>query len=301
MIAKIKAAGAYEVIQHGAALAEADVYMREELMPQVHLTSIHTPYICTVRWYHANNNGIQAGPAAIYAPPFDHPDIWCGNATVMHEIASQMPSGQADVVICSVGGGGLLNGVAQALDDLSLTSSTTVVGVETQGAESLQAAVRAGQLVTLPHITSQATSLGCARVTQQTLRYAQRANVRSVVLPDSEAAMGCWRLADDERIMVELACGVNVALCYGGRLERALGRKVRPDEKVVIVLCGGSNVTVDMLAEWRSEYAYLDVEAEAEKEKEIRDEEVERRVAAKVPKPARRPQWEESAFLEAKL
>lgn len=176
-----------------------------------------------------------------------------------------MPSGPADVIVCSVGGGGLLNGVAQALDELSLTDRTTVVGVETAGAESMQAALQAGQLVTLPRITSQATSLGCAQVTQQTLDYAQRANMRSVVLSDAEAAMGCWRLADDERIMVELACGVNVALCYDGRLERALGRKVRPDEKVVIVLCGGSIVTVDMLAEWRSQYSYLeDVEAATE-------------------------------------
>lgn len=83
--------------------------------------------------------------------------------------------------------------------------------------------------------------------------------------------MGCWRLADDERVMVELACGVNVALCYDGRLERALGRKVRPDDKVVVMLCGGSNVTVDMLTRWRQEYAYL--EDGAGKKEEVGGEE----------------------------
>jgi L-serine/L-threonine ammonia-lyase len=35
MVTKIKAAGAYEVLQHGDAWADADKYMREELMPQV--------------------------------------------------------------------------------------------------------------------------------------------------------------------------------------------------------------------------------------------------------------------------
>jgi len=110
----------------------------------------------------------------------------------------------------------------------------------------------------MPGITSLATSLGCVRVTPQTYDYAQRENVRSVVLSDAEAAMGCWRLADDERTMVELACGVNVALCYDGRLEEALGRKVRPEDKVVIVLCGGSNVTFDMLAKWREEYGWVE-------------------------------------------
>lgn len=164
-----------------------------------------------------------------------------------------------DVLICSVGGGGLMNGICQAMDDLSM-HSTTILAMETAGAESLHASLQAKQMVTLDKITSQATSLGCARVTDKTFKYGQRSNVRSIVLPDAEAAMGCWRLADDERIMVELACGINVALCYDGRLEKALGRPVNPDDKVVIVLCGGSNVSSDMLCNWRREYAYIEEE-----------------------------------------
>lgn len=148
------------------------------------------------------------------------------------------------------------------MDDLNI-HSTTVLAMETAGADSLAASVRAKQLITLDKITSQATSLGCARVTDKTFEFGLRKNVRSVVLPDAEAAMGCWRLADDERIMVELACGINVALCYDGRLEKALGRPVRPEDKVVIVLCGGSNVTSKMLCEWRNEYAYIEEEMEA--------------------------------------
>ena len=172
----------------------------------------------------------------------------------MHEIAAQMPNNSPpDVLICSVGGGGLINGICQALDTLPMPPPT-VLAVETAGADSLAASLAANQLLTLPKITSQATSLGCARVTDATYAYALRPNVRSVVLPDSVAAMGCWRLADDERMMVELACGVNVALCYDGRLEKALGRPVRREDKVVIVLCGGSGVTSGMLCEWRAQY-----------------------------------------------
>ena len=184
----------------------------------------------------------------------------------MYEIASQMPSGSApDVIICSVGGGGLINGICQAMDTLHM-STPTILAVETAGAESLAASLSANKLITMPNITSKATSLGCARVTDKTYEYSQRGNVRSVVLSDGVAAMGCWRLADDERMMVELACGVNVALCYDGRLEKALGRPVEPDDKVVIVLCGGSNVTSGMLCEWRQEYqAELDKELELEK------------------------------------
>jgi len=178
----------------------------------------------------------------------------------MHEIAAQLPGAAPDLLICSVGGGGLINGICQAMDDLGTHGRTTVLAVETAGADSLAASLRAQRPVTLDRITSAATSLGCARVTDATFGYGQRASVRSVVLSDAEAAMGCWRLADDERLMVELACGVNVALCYGGRLERALGRPVQREDKVVVVLCGGSNVTSQMLCQWRDEFAGVEEE-----------------------------------------
>jgi threonine dehydratase len=49
---------------------------------------------------HANSFP-KAQTSTIYCPPFDHPDIWQGNSTVMHEIATQMPGGVApDVLIC---------------------------------------------------------------------------------------------------------------------------------------------------------------------------------------------------------
>ena len=49
-------------------------------------------------------------PGAVYIPPFDHPDIWDGNATLIDEAASQC---QFDAVICAVGGGGLMSGIVQ--------------------------------------------------------------------------------------------------------------------------------------------------------------------------------------------
>ncbi|KAF2809883.1 tryptophan synthase beta subunit-like PLP-dependent enzyme [Mytilinidion resinicola] len=241
MIAKLHAAGAHAVVSHGAAWAEADAHLRDTIIAA-----------------HEAKGGV-----AIYTPPFDHPDIWAGNSTVVREIAAQMAAageGAPDVVMCSVGGGGLLNGVVEGLDALGLSGSVDVLALETAGAESLAASMAAGSLVSLDKITSQATSLGAVRVARKAFEYAMRegSRVRSVVLPDAEAAMGCWRLADDERLMVELACGVNVALCYDGRLEKALRRKVRPDEKVVVVLCGGSNVTAEMLHGWREEYGWVE-------------------------------------------
>lgn len=241
MLEKLRAVGAKEVIQVGASWKEADTHLRENLLTQ-------------------DKNGV-------YVPPFDHPDIWEGHSSIVHEMKRQLAdmhnsssllngsSNKApDAIICSVGGGGLFNGIMQGMDQIGW-SSTQVVALETAGADSLNAALKAGELVTLPGITSIATSLGCVRVSEQTYKLAQRPNVHSFVLSDAEAVMGCLRLADDERLLVEPACGLNAALCYNGKLAEALGRPITPDMKVVVVVCGGSNVTLEQLAIWRAEYA----------------------------------------------
>ena len=122
-----------------------------------------------------------------------------------------------------------------------------------------------GQLHDIPGITSLATTLGAVKVSARTYELATtRKQVKTFVLSDEEAMMGCWRLAEDERLLVELSCSVTVALCYGGRLEKALGRPVKKDDKVVIVVCGGSNVSLDMVTQWKKDSAHIDTEVTQE-------------------------------------
>ncbi len=222
MIAKIKTAGASEVIQHGASWAEADKFMREELLAK-------------------NPNGV-------YVPPFDHKDVWDGAATIIEELKEK-----PDAVVCSVGGGGLLCGLQLGLERRGW-EDVSLLALETRGAHSLATSLKERKLVTLPEITSTANSLGAKRVAEKTFELAQRKNVRSVVLSDAEAAMGCWRLADDERLIVEPACGVNVALCYDGRLKKLLPNLTK-ESKVVVIVCGGSDITLDRLCAFRRQYA----------------------------------------------
>jgi L-serine/L-threonine ammonia-lyase len=133
--------------------------------------------------------------------------------------------------------------------------------METVGADALAQSLDADEHITLPAITSIATSLGAIRVSERAFELARegRANgtILNAVLTDAEAAMGCWRLADDERLLVDIACGVNVAICYGGRLQRILGRAVKAEEKIVIVLCGGSGISIELLEAWRREFGDL--------------------------------------------
>lgn len=229
MISKLRAAGATEVIQHGASWVEADSYLKETVLP----------------------NATARGEEAIYVPPFDAEEIWNGNATLVDEVIEQLETeGSPDALICSVGGGGLFCGVMRGLENVGL-ADLPVLAVETQGAHSLALSLENQALSTLPAITSIATSLGARTVAAQAFKYAQRSSVHSIVLTDDIAKEGCVRFADDERILVEPACGVSVALCYENRLQKYLP-DIRMDSKVVIVVCGGSNITASMLGAWSS-------------------------------------------------
>ncbi|CAG9943274.1 unnamed protein product [Clonostachys rosea f. rosea IK726] len=135
-----------------------------------------------------------------------------------------------------------------------------VIAVETTGADSLNASVRAGEHVTLPGITSIAKSLGATRVSDRTWRWSQESsNLESMAVSDADAAISCVRFADDARTLVEVACGATLVPVYRGDLRELLGRGLSDEEwakkNVVIEVCGGANVTLALLAEYRETYA----------------------------------------------
>ena len=57
------------------------------------------------------HSAVEKG-SAVLIHPFDHPEIWQGHATLVHELKYQLPEPPSCVVL-SVGGGGLLVGVLQ--------------------------------------------------------------------------------------------------------------------------------------------------------------------------------------------
>lgn len=232
MVARLRAAGAYDVVVHGPTWMVADRYLQDVVMKKAE----------------------EMGEKAIYVPPFDHQHVWDGAATMIPEIEKQMPDGDVpDAIVCSVGGGGLFAGLMQGVEQMGWKKSTRVLAVETLGADSLAQSIEKGELVTLPGITSVAKSLGATRVAEKALEYGQKPNVSSLVIEDAEACASAWRFADDERILVEPACGAAVALAYDGRLKRCL-KDFSPESKVVIVVCGGSRIDLKTMEDYRKQF-----------------------------------------------
>lgn len=196
----------------------------------------------------ANQGGERT---AAYVSPYDDPLLWTGHSTVVDEIMHDLP--QARAIVVSVGGGGLLCGVLEGLSRYDNGSQVKVIAAETSGANCFAAAYEAGKPVRLDAITSVATSLGALETTPVTLeRAAQHGNVESVVLSDAQAVRGCLGLAADYRMLVEPACGASLAVAYDSEVFATSLQDTQGP--IVIVVCGGSGVSIDLLKQWQKEF-----------------------------------------------
>ena len=179
-----------------------------------------------------------------YIPPFDHPTLWRGHSSMIDEVATT--HGMPDLVIVTVGGGGLMCGVLEGMHRQGW-SDVPLVAVETAGAESLHAAMSAGKPVTLPEITSIATCLGARRVADAALEWTTKHAVRSIVVSDDSAVRGCLEFANRHRILVEPACGAGLSVIYENN-ECLSGY-----ERILVVVCGGIGVDINQLNSWAAQ------------------------------------------------
>lgn len=230
MVERIRSTGA-DVISMGSVLKESDDYLRSELMGNVNLEKV----------------------APIYAHPFDNPLIWEGHATMVDEVveALHLQGVQLESVkgiVCSVGGGGLYNGIVYGLEKHGLADSIPVVAVETEGCEVLHRSLLLGRNVSM-NPKSVATSLCTSFVTDLTLSYAQKYRTKSVVLDQLAVVQTCLNFAEESNIVTEPACGAALHLGYHPEiLERELG-PLTPQDVVIVIACGGSTMNLADLKE----------------------------------------------------
>src|SRR3989449_876369 len=169
--------------------------------------------------------------------PFNDPDIIAGQGTCGLEIANQLDD--FDSVIVPVGGGGLVSGISTAIK--SLRPEAKGYGVEPQGAPKLQAALKAGQIVTLDSPKSIADGLIPSAVGDLTLEACQKYVDGVYSVSDDEILAGMKLLVREAHIFPEPSGAAPAAVLLANRDLDRLG------EKVVLVISGG-NVSLGLLA-----------------------------------------------------
>jgi threonine dehydratase len=172
-----------------------------------------------------------------YIHPFDDPLVMAGAGTIGLEILDDVP--QATDVIVSIGGGGLMGGIATAVK--SLKPGVKVWGVETEGADCMSQSLAAGKIVTLDTITSVARTLGAPAPSERTFEMAKTLLESITVVPDSEAISALRIILERLKILTEPAASCTLAAAL------RLKDHFSSDRHVILVLCGG-NMPLDDLA-----------------------------------------------------
>lgn len=179
----------------------------------------------------ASERGV-ATSGALPVHAFDDVETILGQGTLAREFEAQAP--QLDTILVSVGGGGLIAGIAAWYG-----SSVRVIGVEPDGAPSLTRALEAGEPVDSPMGSIAADSLAPRRTGARSLPIVQR-HVDRIVPVDDDAIRGAQRtLWDALRVVAEPGGAAAFAALLAGAYRPANG------ERVGIIISGGNTVAVD--------------------------------------------------------
>ena len=169
----------------------------------------------------------QQQTGALLTHAYDQPEVLIGAGTMALEIEQQ--GGIPDAVLVSVGGGGLIGGVASWFGQRS-----RVVALEPERAPTLFSARTAGHPVDVGVSGIAADSLGARRIGELAWEVTQ-AHVHDALLLSDEsiraAQLWLWR---EMKLAVEPAAALPLAALHSGR------HVPHPDDAVCLIICGAN-------------------------------------------------------------
>nr|WP_202891899.1 threonine ammonia-lyase [Kribbella shirazensis] len=170
----------------------------------------------------------EAETGAVLIHPFDHPDIVAGQATTGLEIVEQCP--QVRTVVVPTGGGGLLAGIASAMQRDG--RPIEVVGVQASGAAAYPASLAAGEPVQLERMATMADGIAVGLPGIVPFETVQRyvADVRTV--GEDSLSKAVLLVLERAKLVLEPAGAAAVAA--------VLDEPKRFTPPVVVVLSGGN-------------------------------------------------------------
>jgi threonine dehydratase len=171
---------------------------------------------------------VVAETGATLVHPYNDWNVMAGQGTTAVELLEDYPD--LDMILCPVGGGGQLSGIAVAAK--TLKPSVSVIGVEPEGADDASRSFRSGRIVPMLNPKTIAdglrTSLG-----DKTFAEIRRHVDDIVTVPEEAIISGMRRIWEVMKIIVEPSGAVPYAAVAAEKLP-VKGRKIG------IVLSGGN-------------------------------------------------------------
>ena len=171
-----------------------------------------------------------------FVHPFNDECVIAGQGTIGLEILSELPD--ADVIVCAVGGGGLISGIALAAK--SINPNIKIYGVQAEGAASMYEAVKAGKVVKLPSVSTFADGIAVKEAGSLTYDIVSKYVDGIVTVSEDEIASAILAMLERQKMVAEGAGAVSVAAVMTGKIPCK-------GKKTVCVVSGG-NIDVGILS-----------------------------------------------------
>jgi threonine dehydratase len=167
-------------------------------------------------------------------PPFDHPRIIKGQATVAKEIVEQFPEDERiDRVVMPVGGGGLASGVTRYLSELGVPCEYSFV--EPDRAPSLYQSLLSGKQVVLDQVDNFVDGAAVARIGDHNFELLKGFNADAVTLaPTNGLCTTIIEMLNVEGIVLEPAGALAI-----DALKRMPDQQIR-NRNIVCIVSGGN-------------------------------------------------------------
>nr|WP_233340936.1 threonine ammonia-lyase [Haloprofundus sp. MHR1] len=164
-----------------------------------------------------------------FVHPFDDERVIAGQGTVGLELVEQMPD--ADTVLVSIGGGGLISGIATAVK--ADNPNVRVVGVQPEGAAHAKPSLERDEIHTLSEVDTVAEGIADARLLEKTFAVVRERVDDVVSVTDGDIAVATALLAERAKTVAEAAGAAPVAALLSGAVDVE-------GERVVAVVSGGN-------------------------------------------------------------
>ena len=179
---------------------------------------------------------LQKENGATFIHPFDDDYVIAGQGTIGLEILDQLKD--VDAILCPIGGGGLISGVAYAVK--SLNPNVKIYGVQAANAPSMFESVRKGEAVTIKTCATFADGIAVKTPGETTLQLVKKYVDDVVTVTEDQIAAAILRLLERQKLITEGAGAVSVAAAMFSNLPLE-------GKKTVCILSGG-NIDVNILS-----------------------------------------------------
>jgi threonine dehydratase len=171
-----------------------------------------------------------------YVHAFDDEMVMAGQGTIGLEVVEECPD--VETVVVGIGGGGLISGIATAIEEQR--PDVRVVGVQPEGASAAAKSLQKGELVELDRVDTIADGVATRSIGEKTFEVIRERVDEVVTVSDEEIAMAITYLLERSKTLVEGAGAVPLAAVLAAAFDYEAG------EVVVPCLCGG-NIDLNLL------------------------------------------------------